>query len=121
MVVGICISNFFFFKQKTAYEITRRDWSSDVCSSDLRGGRMARDVTEQLTKYLTDAHSIEEQALQQLRRAPDLAGEPKIAEAFREHLAETEEHERLVRGLLESRGASPNVVKDAVMRAGGMG
>src|SRR5213075_3263454 len=26
----------FFFKQKTAYEITRRDWSSDVCSSDLR-------------------------------------------------------------------------------------
>src|SRR5213075_2700934 len=27
--------SFFFFKQKTAYEITRRDWSSDVCSSDL--------------------------------------------------------------------------------------
>src|SRR5881227_4326545 len=26
---------FFFFKQKTAYEITVRDWSSDVCSSDL--------------------------------------------------------------------------------------
>src|SRR6056297_1889676 len=26
---------FFFFKQKTAYEILRSDWSSDVCSSDL--------------------------------------------------------------------------------------
>src|ERR1043165_10001992 len=26
---------FFFFKQKTAYEIRPRDWSSDVCSSDL--------------------------------------------------------------------------------------
>jgi len=26
---------FFFFKQKTAYEIRIRDWSSDVCSSDL--------------------------------------------------------------------------------------
>ncbi len=26
---------FFFFKQKTAYEILTRDWSSDVCSSDL--------------------------------------------------------------------------------------
>eukprot|EP01047_Picozoa_sp_COSAG01_P126867 COSAG01_NODE_56064_length_321_cov_0.346847_1_plen_74_part_10 len=24
----------FFFKQKTAYEILRSDWSSDVCSSD---------------------------------------------------------------------------------------
>src|SRR5213075_3415088 len=30
---------FFFFKQKTAYEITRRDWSSDVCSSDLEDVR----------------------------------------------------------------------------------
>ena len=26
---------FFFFKQKTAYEIVDCDWSSDVCSSDL--------------------------------------------------------------------------------------
>src|ERR1043165_1657597 len=29
--------SFFFFKQKTAYEIRPRDWSSDVCSSDLWG------------------------------------------------------------------------------------
>jgi len=28
---------FFFFKQKTAYEISDCDWSSDVCSSDLPG------------------------------------------------------------------------------------
>src|SRR3546814_2391412 len=37
----------FFFKQKTAYEMRISDWSSDVCSSDLRGqGRreIARDV-----------------------------------------------------------------------------
>src|SRR3546814_6632634 len=27
-----------FFKQKTAYEMRIRDWSSDVCSSDLSGG-----------------------------------------------------------------------------------
>src|SRR3546814_4379203 len=26
---------FFFFKQKTAYELRSSDWSSDVCSSDL--------------------------------------------------------------------------------------
>src|SRR3546814_17931228 len=29
---------FFFFKQKTAYEMRISDWSSDVCSSDLAGG-----------------------------------------------------------------------------------
>src|SRR3546814_8208698 len=28
---------FFFFKQKTAYEMRISDWSSDVCSSDLYG------------------------------------------------------------------------------------
>src|SRR3546814_3987343 len=27
---------FFFFKQKTAYEMRISDWSSDVCSSDLQ-------------------------------------------------------------------------------------
>src|SRR3546814_15779584 len=31
----MCISIFFFFKQKTAYEMRISDWSSDVCSSDL--------------------------------------------------------------------------------------
>src|SRR3546814_20385476 len=31
----ICLSCFFFFKQKTAYEMRISDWSSDVCSSDL--------------------------------------------------------------------------------------
>src|SRR3546814_16004205 len=33
-VLSICF--FFFFKQKTAYEMRISDWSSDVCSSDLR-------------------------------------------------------------------------------------
>src|SRR3546814_5938747 len=31
----ICFRFFFFFKQKTAYEMRISDWSSDVCSSDL--------------------------------------------------------------------------------------
>src|SRR3546814_11733431 len=34
--VFIFIGSFFFFKQKTAYEMRISDWSSDVCSSDLR-------------------------------------------------------------------------------------
>src|SRR3546814_9808895 len=31
----LCVFCFFFFKQKTAYEMRISDWSSDVCSSDL--------------------------------------------------------------------------------------
>src|SRR3546814_2498363 len=33
---------FFFFKQKTAYEMRISDWSSDVCSSDLHAKGHAR-------------------------------------------------------------------------------
>src|SRR3546814_8392293 len=33
---------FFFFKQKTAYELRISDWSSDACSSDLSGPRRSR-------------------------------------------------------------------------------
>ena len=40
-----------------------------------------RSLEEQLTKYLTDAHSIEEQALTQLRAAPKIAGE-QMCRAF---------------------------------------
>src|SRR3546814_16301357 len=32
---GLVVLLFFFFKQKTAYEMRISDWSSDVCSSDL--------------------------------------------------------------------------------------
>src|SRR3546814_1699311 len=32
---NVCVFFFFFFKQKTAYEMRISDWSSDVCSSDL--------------------------------------------------------------------------------------
>src|SRR3546814_1909196 len=35
-LVFLFLCFFFFFKQKTAYEMRISDWSSDVCSSDLR-------------------------------------------------------------------------------------
>src|SRR3546814_5795422 len=35
IVFGLVCVLFFFFKQKTAYEMRISDWSSDVCSSDL--------------------------------------------------------------------------------------
>ncbi|HEX8068028.1 MAG TPA: DUF892 family protein [Thermoleophilaceae bacterium] len=78
-------------------------------------------LDEQLTKHLTDVHSIEEQALQQLETAPDIAGDDRLATAFREHLAETEDQERRVRERLTARGADPSRTKDLVARAGGIG
>src|SRR3546814_1857224 len=37
LCVCLFICMFFFFKQKTAYDMRISDWSSDVCSSDLGG------------------------------------------------------------------------------------
>src|SRR3546814_12141723 len=49
-----CCFLFFFFKQKTAYEMRISDWSSDVCSSDLNWDMMldlmlAREQDRQLS------------------------------------------------------------------------
>jgi ferritin-like metal-binding protein YciE len=76
-------------------------------------------VDEQLNAYLRDAHAIEEQALPQMRAAPDMAVDPALATAFRQHLVETEHHEQLIRDRLEARGVQPSRLKDAVFKAGG--
>src|SRR3546814_2828593 len=47
---------FFFFKQKTAYEMRISDWSSDVCSSDLMDGTSSTVGTESVD-YSWDAGS----------------------------------------------------------------
>lgn len=78
-------------------------------------------VSEQLVKYLADAHSIEEQALVQMRHGQKIAHEPSLERALRDHEAETREHEQLVRERLEAHGASPSKVKELVMRMGGVG
>lgn len=78
------------------------------------------DAETQLVKYLTDAHSIEEQALVQMKRAPKLV-EGGLAEAFARHEEETKSQEQRVRERLEAHDASPSKLKDAAGQAGGIG
>jgi ferritin-like metal-binding protein YciE len=74
----------------------------------------ADDIQEQLNKYLADCHSIEVQALVQMKAAPKLAGSDELARMYEEHERETAEHKRLVEERLEARGASTNKLKDAI-------
>ncbi len=69
-------------------------------------------LEEQLIKYLTDAHSIEQQALAQMKTAPKIAGDDQIAAVFSRHKAETEGHERLVGERLAAHDSKPSLVKD---------
>src|SRR3546814_16397694 len=45
---------FFFFKQKTAYEVRISDWSSDVCSSDLFGRLIFRHRRDRVIEHAVD-------------------------------------------------------------------
>jgi ferritin-like metal-binding protein YciE len=78
------------------------------------------DPQTQLVKYLTDVHSIEEQARIQMERAPKMV-EGALAEAFQRHLGETESQEQRVRQRLEAHDASPSRLKDAAGKAGAFG
>src|SRR3546814_2201286 len=83
---------FFFFKQKTAYEMRISDWSSDVCSSDLPSGKFGD----------------QRQALviggPQLRRVDDgiqVAGHrPRAPKRFRRVFQRSEEHTSELQSLM---------------------
>jgi ferritin-like metal-binding protein YciE len=78
------------------------------------------DLGKQLNKYLADAHAIEQQAAQLLKKAPELAGAKELATAFEEHLEQTECHSRLLEARLEDRGGSSSALKDAALRLGAL-
>jgi ferritin-like metal-binding protein YciE len=76
----------------------------------------ADSIQEQVVKYLTDVHSTEENAITQLKTGAEAVEDPQLAQVLREHLAETEQHERLVRQRLEALDASPSKMKDLAQK-----
>ena len=74
---AVCHGCFFFFKQKTAYEIKECDWSSDVCSSDLSQETLFA-FPEAKLGFITDVGG--------LQRLPRVVGKGHAREiAFRGH------------------------------------
>src|SRR3546814_9382027 len=61
-MIGCC---FFFFKQKTAYEMRISDWSSDVCSSDLQV-RQLHHREERLLERILDRLRLGQQRVEVL-------------------------------------------------------
>lgn len=76
---------------------------------------------EQLVTYLKDAHSIEEQALTQLKAARKIAGLDELERLFENHMHETEDHEKLIGECLGRHGVSRSAFKDAIMKGAGSG
>src|SRR3546814_10234712 len=85
--------NIFFFKQKTAYEMRISDWSSDVCSSDLRlaalAGRLGLAVPIAEIAAPGAAREIFPEALPVLPLARSVTAEPgRTGRRSEEHTSE---------------------------------
>src|SRR3546814_7119719 len=81
MCVVVLIYCFFFFKQKTAYEMRISDWSSDVCSSDLdqRSARWAVSLHQPIGNIGADRDTQRaEQADEQRRRGCARSEESRV-------------------------------------------
>src|SRR3546814_3956385 len=94
---------FFFFKQKTAYEMRISDWSSDVCSSDLPA-----------TPHDADCQGLKADDERPLRRNPGGGAQrldAALAGAWRRlgHL-----HPRLAGGRVDPRSEERRVGKECV-------
>jgi hypothetical protein len=66
-----------------------------------------------LDSYLADAHAIEAQSLQLLGKAPDLAGDERLAEVSAEHRSETERQQQQVADLIAAYGLLARVAHRA--------
>jgi ferritin-like metal-binding protein YciE len=78
------------------------------------------DLTEQLCKYLADAHAIEEQSIALLERAPAITGESTLAGVYEDHLAESRDHAERIAERLRALGGEPSSLKNAALRLGAL-
>src|SRR3546814_9403509 len=98
----------FFFKQKTAYELRIRDWSSDVCSSDLRLAEL--DIDARIDHRTLEAQGIDLEP--QHKNGPAASRMPEQGlEAER-----VEDHARIARENGEKIIARPEIALDAITR-----
>src|SRR5213593_5109368 len=84
---------FFFFKQKTAYEMVSCDWSSDVCSSDLlarrEGQRLAERQAVARARAVESGEPLALEPLRHLERRPTTPGHgDETDRRLRDHLRE---------------------------------
>jgi len=96
-------------------EVTATDAVVELLGGVAHGGGKATprvSPRDKLVEQLAEVHAMAEQALIQMRRAPKIVGDDRVAEIFAAHLVETEAHERRLRERLEAHGAAPSHTAD---------
>jgi ferritin-like metal-binding protein YciE len=76
-----------------------------------------KDPADAIDHYLADAHALEKQAIELLKRPPQTLPR-ELAGVFDNHRAESEHHAELIERRLSDRGGSPSRHKDAALQLG---
>lgn len=82
---------------------------------------VSADLKQELVSKLSQAHAIEQQALQLLKKGGEIAGDEEISRIYRAHHLQTEEHARYVAERLQAHGESPSKIKDTLAQVGALG
>src|SRR3546814_11207292 len=115
--IVLCVF-FFFFKQKTAYEMRISDWSSDVCSSDLVISPIAAEAVRRIDaifaieRTLTGSDAAVRQAQRQTGIAPLLADLERWLRDERDGLARQNPVARAIDYILTDWSAFTRVLHD---------
>src|SRR3546814_4367008 len=102
---------FFFFKQKTAYEMRISDWSSDVCSSDLvpeKAGPVMGQLIALTRSMIDKSRAVEAQMRESQKHT-------KLLKKNLEHARKAAEQDHLTG--LPNRRAFESTLREAAVRA----
>jgi ferritin-like metal-binding protein YciE len=78
----------------------------------MRRVNVEQQLEQQLVKHIAEAHAMEQNVLRMLDSMIATTDDPELAQAFRQHKVETEEHRDRMARRLEAHGESPSLVKD---------
>jgi ferritin-like metal-binding protein YciE/nucleoside-diphosphate-sugar epimerase len=95
--------------------------SFDIAIEVSLAGVDPEQLDSRLLSYLRDVHALEAQAEKLLEAGTERVGDQYLEVAFSEHLVETRRQRQRIEHLLEERDASPSLIKDSILKVGGLG
>jgi ferritin-like metal-binding protein YciE len=93
----------------------------DAAESASHRETPADELDKHVRRHLAEAHALECQSIQLLKKAAGMVNEPEIGQVYQGHLDETRDQIARVEQRLRSMGSSPSTFQDAVLKLGGLG
>ena len=98
----------------------RLEHGFDAAEEACHGRTLPASMGEHIRTHLADAHALESQGRQLLRRSERIAGGDELASIYRDWLEESREHANLIENRLATLGADVSRTKDAALALGGI-